>query len=117
MKSYTDLVDDAKLRITEISVQDALKEHAAGTSVFLDIRDTQEVNLGKIPGAMHISRGTLESKIEAVVPPNARVVLYCPSGNRSALAADTLREMGYANVVSLAGGFRGWAESGGEIDE
>src|SRR5476651_1569059 len=116
MKSYTDMVTDAKSRIAQISAKEALAEHASGKSIFLDVRDIQEVNLGKIPGAMHISRGTLESKIEAVIPRDARVVLYCPSGNRSALAADALRNMGYTNVVSLAGGFSGWAEAGGDID-
>jgi rhodanese-related sulfurtransferase len=116
MKSYTDMVTDAKSRISEISAKEALAEHAAGKSTFLDVRDIQEVNLGKIPGALHISRGTLESKIEAVVPRDARVVLYCPSGNRSALAADALRAMGYTNVVSMAGGFSGWADAGGDID-
>jgi rhodanese-related sulfurtransferase len=54
--------------------------------------------------------------VEAAVPRDARVVVYCSSGNRSALAADQMREMGYTNVASLAGGFRAWAESGGEID-
>ena len=116
MKTGTDLINEAKSRISEISAADALREHDAGKTVFLDVRDLQEVNLGKIPGAVHISRGTMETKIEAAVPRDARVVVYCASGNRSALAADSLRQMGYANVASLAGGFRAWAESGGEID-
>lgn len=116
MKSGTDLINEAKSRIKEISAADAIRERSAGKAVFLDVRDLQEVNLGKIPGAVHISRGTLETKVEAAVPRDARVVIYCASGNRSALAADALAQMGYADVVSLAGGFRAWAESGGEID-
>jgi rhodanese-related sulfurtransferase len=116
MKSGTDLIHEAKSRITEISARDALREHTSGSATFVDVRDLQEVNLGRIPGAVHISRGTLETKVEAAVPRDARVVVYCASGNRSALAANTLREMGYTNVTSLAGGFRAWAESGGEID-
>jgi rhodanese-related sulfurtransferase len=116
MKSGTDLINEAKSRITEISAGDALQEHESGKATFLDVRDLQEVNLGRIPGAVHISRGTLETKVEAAVPRDARVVVYCSSGNRSALAADQMREMGYTNVASLAGGFRAWAESGGEID-
>ena len=116
MKSGTDLINEAKSRIKEISAPDAMREQGAGNTVFLDVRDLQEVNLGKIPGAVHISRGTLETKVEAAVPRDARVVIYCASGNRSALAADALAQMGYANVASLAGGFRAWAESGGEID-
>lgn len=82
----------------------------------LDVRDLNEVNLGKIPGTLHISRGNLESKVEAQIPRDANVVIYCASGNRSAFAAETMASMGYAHVASMAGGFRAWAEAGGDID-
>jgi sulfur-carrier protein adenylyltransferase/sulfurtransferase len=116
MKSGTDLINESKARIRQINTAEALALHAKGGVTFLDVRDQQEVNLGKIPNAVHISRGNLETKIEAVVPRNAEVVIYCASGNRSAFAADTMQQMGYTSVCSLAGGFRGWAEAGGEID-
>ena len=116
MKSGTDLINEAKGRIQQVNVAEALALHARGGVTFLDVRDLQEVNLGKIPGAMHISRGNLETRIEAVVPRDAEVVIYCASGNRSAFAAETMQQMGYANVCSLAGGFRGWAEAGGDVD-
>ncbi len=116
MKSGTDLINDPKASITEVSAADALAARTSGGVTFLDVRDQQEVNLGKIPGAVHISRGTMETKIEAAVPRDADVILYCASGNRSALAARTLRDMGYGKVRSLAGGFRAWAEAGGDID-
>lgn len=116
MKSGTDLINEAKSRIKEVSAADALRLQAAGGTTFLDVRDQQEVNLGTIPGAVHISRGTLETKIEAVIPRDAQVVVYCASGNRSALVADTMRQMGYTNASSLAGGFRAWAEAGGDVD-
>jgi rhodanese-related sulfurtransferase len=116
MKSGTDLINEAKSRIRQVDAAEALALHARGGVTFLDVRDQPEVNLGKIPGAIHISRGNLETKIEAVVPREAEVVIYCASGNRSAFAADTLQQMGYTHVCSLAGGFRGWAEAGGEID-
>lgn len=116
MKSGTDLISEAKTRIKELSAAEALPMLGDGKTVFLDVRDQQEVNLGKIPNAVHISRGTLETKIEAAVPRDAQVVIYCASGNRSALVADTMQQMGYAHVRSLAGGFRAWAEAGGEID-
>jgi rhodanese-related sulfurtransferase len=116
MKSGTDLIDEAKSRIRQVNVSQALELYERGGATFLDVRDQQEVNLGKIPGAVHISRGTLETNIEAVVPRDARVVVYCASGNRSAFAADTMQQMGYADVCSLAGGIRGWAEAGGDID-
>ena len=116
MKSGTDLINEAKARIRQIDTAESLTLHARGAAIFLDVRDLQEVNLGKIAGATHISRGNLETKIEAQVPRDAQVVIYCASGNRSAFAADVMQQMGYQNVCSLAGGFRGWAEAGGEID-
>lgn len=116
MKSGTDLINEAKARIPEMDAAEALRRQASGGATFLDVRDQQEVNLGRIPGAVHISRGTLETKVEAAIPRDANVILYCASGNRSALAADTMRQMGYDNVHSLAGGFRAWAEAGGDVD-
>jgi rhodanese-related sulfurtransferase len=116
MTSGTDLIAEAKRRIREVNATEALAMHAKGGTTFLDVRELQEVNLGKIPGALHISRGSLETKVEAAIPRDANLVIYCASGNRSALAADTLQQMGYRTVSSLAGGFRGWAEAGGEID-
>jgi rhodanese-related sulfurtransferase len=74
------------------------------------------VNLGKIPGAVHISRGNIETKIEAIVPRDAHVVVYCASGNRSAFVAVTMKEMGYKDVASMATGIRGWMEAGGDVD-
>ena len=116
MKSGTDLINEAKSRIREMSATDALAAHGRGDTTFLDVRDLQEVNLGRIPGAVHISRGNLENKVEAILPRGTPLVVYCGGGSRSALAADTLRQMGYTTVSSLAGGFRDWAEAGGEID-
>jgi rhodanese-related sulfurtransferase len=116
MKSGKDLVDEAKARIQEMLPKDALAAHERGQATFLDVRELQEVNLGRIPGAVHISRGNLENKVEAILPRETPLVVYCGGGSRSALAADTLRQMGYSDVRSLAGGFRGWAEAGGDID-
>jgi rhodanese-related sulfurtransferase len=116
MKSGTDLVNEAKKRIREVTPAEALATHEQGKATFLDVRDLQEVNLGRIPGAVHVSRGNLENKVEAILPRDTPLVVYCGGGSRSALAADTLRQMGYENVSSLAGGFRGWAEAGGDID-
>lgn len=116
MKSGTDLINESKARIKQVDAAQAQALHEKGGVIFLDVRDQPEVNLGRIPGAVHISRGNLETKVEAVVPRDAEVVIYCASGNRSALAADMMQQLGYTNVASLAGGIRGWAESGGEID-
>ncbi len=118
MKSYSDLVNDARTRIPEVTVADVRVLREVGKPVvLLDVRDQAEVNLGMIPGALHISRGTLEGKIERAVSRDAKIVLYCSSGNRSLLAGDMLREMGYGDVSSLAGGIRAWVEQGGDLDE
>jgi rhodanese-related sulfurtransferase len=117
MKSYADLVNDARSRVPEVTVAELRAMQDRGTPVVVvDVRDQSEANLGVIPGAMHISRGTLEGKIERAVSRDAKVVLYCSSGNRSLLAGDVLREMGYRDVSSLAGGIRAWVEQGGDLD-
>jgi rhodanese-related sulfurtransferase len=117
MKSGRELIDDARARITEVTAADALAMRTRGERVvFLDCRDLPEVNLGKIPGAVHISRGNIETKVEAILPRDAHVVIYCASGNRSAFVADTMQQMGYTNVASMAGGIRAWAELGGDIE-
>ncbi len=115
-KTGTDLINDAKARITEMSPKDAIAT-ANDQAVFLDVREPNEWNLGHVPGALHIPRGQLEGKVEAMIDRAQPVIIYCASGNRSALAADTLQQMGYANVVSMRDGFKGWVEAGGEIDD
>ena len=116
-KSGTDLINEAKTRIREISPRDvkSLQERKE-KAVYLDVREPNEWNLGHIPGAVHIPRGTLETKVEQAIPRDARVVIYCAGGNRSALAADTLQQMGYANVESMAGGWRDWVAEGGAVE-
>src|SRR5215208_6113950 len=87
MKSGKDLVNEAKERIHEVDPKEALAAHEHGGATFLDVRDLQEVNLGRIPGAVHISRGSLENKVEAIVPRDTPLVLYCGGGSRSSRAA------------------------------
>lgn len=117
MKTAADLIAEAKARIREVTPKDVREMQDRGEKlVLLDVRDQNEVNLGRIPGAVHISRGTLETKVEAAIPRDANVVIYCASGNRSAFAAVTMLEMGYTRVASMAGGIRDWAMSGGDVD-
>jgi rhodanese-related sulfurtransferase len=117
MMTAQDLIDRARAAIREVDAADVVARCAAGESVvLLDVRDRHEVNLTTIPGAVHLSRGTMEGRIEAMVPRTACVVIVCASGNRSALAAVTLQQMGYADVASLRGGIRAWVEAGGEIE-
>lgn len=117
-KTGVDLVTEAKSRITEIS-QTAARELLASNpgALILDVREAHEYRLGHLPGALHVPRGTIEGNVEGIVPRDAQVVVYCAGGSRSALATDTLRQMGYEGVVSLQGGFRDWVMSGGEIEE
>ena len=113
-----DLVAEAKEQIREVSPENVLAMQANNESVvYLDVREPNEWNLGRIPKAVHLPRGNLESKIEALVDRSQRVVIYCARGNRSALAALTLQQMGYENVASMARGFGGWVDIGGEIEE
>ena len=117
MKTAKDLYRESRARVRQIDAKEALRLHAEGRAKFVDVRDLNEVNLGMIPGAIHLDRGRIESKVEAAIPRDATVVLYCADGNRSALAAETLEQMGYTDVVSLDSGFRGWVEAGGDIQE
>ena len=116
MKTGQELIDEAKAKITQLSVAEAQARHGATGVVFLDCREPNEYNLGRIPGAVFIPRGQLETNIEARVPRDQDVIIYCASGNRSAFAAVTLAEMGYGTVASMAGGFREWALSGHPVE-
>jgi molybdopterin/thiamine biosynthesis adenylyltransferase/rhodanese-related sulfurtransferase len=104
-----------KQQIVETTV-DRIK--ATPPEVLIDVRELDEHNDGYIPGSIYIPRGKLELRIEDVVPQReATIVLYCAGGNRSALAAKTLGELGYRNVSSLAGGFTAWTQSGGAVEK
>lgn len=116
MKTYQQLLADVKGRVKEIGVKEAMPLRARSNVVFLDVRDPHEYNLGKIPGAITISRGNLEKNVETLVPREKKVVVYCASGNRSAFAADVMSVMGYSDVTSLREGFSGWVSEGGEVE-
>ena len=118
MKTAQQLIAEAKAASTEVTAQEVQGALARGESLTLiDIREQNEWAMGHAAPAQYIGRGVLESQIEARVPRDANVVLMCQSGNRSALAARTLLEMGYTQVASMAGGFRDWVASGGEVSE
>ena len=116
-KSGTDLIEDAKKRIKEVTPAESmqLREHDPSI-VFLDVREPNEWNLGRIPGAVFIARGNLESRVEATIPRERKIIIYCARGNRSALAADTLQQMGYEDVASMSAGFGGWIDSSGPVE-
>jgi molybdopterin/thiamine biosynthesis adenylyltransferase/rhodanese-related sulfurtransferase len=110
MPSYRELLQRVKGEIEEIGPAEARDLNGA---VLVDVRERDEWDEGHIPGAIHVPRGHLESRIESVAPDRAkRVVIYCAAGNRSAFAAKTLEELGYEDVASLAGGFTDWKRNG-----
>jgi len=110
---FEKLVAEAKKSITEISPQDAAAKLNSDEAVIVDVRDKDEWDEGHIPGALHMSRGTIELDIEEKVPdPNAMIICHCGGGGRSALAAESLQKMGYKNVRSMAGGFKAWKAAG-----
>ena len=118
-KTGQDLIDDAKQQIEEVTPEQVRAMQARQDAVvYLDVRERNEWNLGRLPRAVHLPRGNLETKVEGLIPDrNQRVVIYCARGNRSALAALTMKQMGYENVASMSRGFLGWADISGEIEE
>jgi rhodanese-related sulfurtransferase len=111
---FLKLVDDAKTRIKETNVPEVKKRlDASENMILVDTREDSEWARGHIPGAIHLSKGIIERDIEKTIPDrSAPIVLYCGGGFRSALAADNLQKMGYKNVLSMDGGWRGWTEAG-----
>jgi molybdopterin/thiamine biosynthesis adenylyltransferase/rhodanese-related sulfurtransferase len=113
MASYRDLLRQVKAEIEEIDAAATRARLDDGDVALVDVREPAEWSQGHIPGAVHVPRGNLESRIESAVSDRSRpVVLYCASGSRSAFAARTLLELGYEDVASLAGGFLDWKRNG-----
>ncbi|MDD2759186.1 MAG: rhodanese-like domain-containing protein [Methylomonas sp.] len=112
--SAQDMVANAKQQIKEIDT--AAANSQLGGSLILDVREPAEFAAGHLPGAVNIPRGVLEFKIDSHPDfqgkHQADIVVYCQTGGRSALATLALNQLGYQNAVSMAGGFKAWAESG-----
>ena len=108
------IVSDAKSRVRETNVPEIKQRLDRGDKFHLvDVREESEFARGHLPRAKHLSKGIIERDIENAVPDkSAEIVLYCGGGFRSALAADNLQKMGYKNVLSMDGGWRGWTEAG-----
>jgi rhodanese-related sulfurtransferase len=108
------LVNDAKSRIREVTVNETRERMAANKDArLIDVREDNEWQAAHAAGAAHLGKGIIERDIEAAVPDKAtEVILYCGGGFRSALAADVLQQMGYTNVFSMAGGWKAWKDSG-----
>jgi rhodanese-related sulfurtransferase len=116
--AFLKLVQDAKSRIKECTVDDVRRRVAAGEKFLLvDVREESEYTAGHAAGAVHVSKGIIERDIETRVPDKATpMVLYCGGGFRSALVADNLQKMGYLNVISMDGGWRAWVGSGMAVE-
>jgi molybdopterin/thiamine biosynthesis adenylyltransferase/rhodanese-related sulfurtransferase len=113
MPNYRELLQQVRSEISEIDAGEARDRIESGEPVIVDVREQDEWDEGHIPGAVHVPRGHLESRIERLAPDTTRpVVVYCSAGNRSAFAAKTMTELGYEDVVSLAGGFTDWKRNG-----
>lgn len=115
---FLQLVQDAKKRVQETDVATIAARRARGDDFHLvDVREESEWSRGRLPGAIHLSKGIIERDIEKRIPDHdAPIVLYCGGGFRSALAADNLQRMGYTNVISMDGGYSGWLEAGQPIE-
>ena len=116
------LCEEARARVRELTAEELLSRQADARSSgqplhLLDVREDHEWQAGRIPGARHLGRGILERDIEGAISDlDAPIVLYCGGGYRSALAADSLQRMGYRQVYSLAGGYRGWKDAGRPLE-
>ena len=114
MKTAHDLVAAAKTRIQEVPIEQA-EQAIRQADVLIDVREADEFAAGHLPGAIHAPRGVLEFKLSsnpALASRDLKVLLYCKSGGRAALAACTMQDMGYLNVQSIAGGFEAWVAAG-----
>lgn len=117
-QKFLDIVNDARSRVTECTIADVKQKLDAGEDfTLIDVREESEFAKAHIPGAVHIGKGVIERDIETKIPdPKTPLILYCGGGYRSALAADNIQKMGYTNVISMDGGFRGWKEAGHETE-
>ncbi len=117
-EKFQKLADDAKAQIEEISMEELTSLMQAENPpllppLLIDVREESEWHLSHLEEAIHLSRGVIEIKIEAIAPdPNIPIICYCGGGNRSALVAESLQKMGYTNVKSLIGGFKAWQKAG-----
>ncbi len=113
---FLKLVEDAKSRVREVSVEEARSRLEKGRAKLIDVREESEWAAGHARGAQHLGKGVIERDIEKQIPDkSAEIILYCGGGFRSALSADALQRMGYTNVASMDGGWRAWQKSGAPV--
>ena len=117
-EGFLKIVNDAKTRIKEVTVEDTKARLSQNPDArLIDVREDNEWQAAHAAGAVHLGKGIIERDIEEKVPnKSTELILYCGGGFRSALAADVLQQMGYTNVFSMAGGWKAWKESGAPIE-
>jgi rhodanese-related sulfurtransferase len=117
--AFLKIVEDAKSRIQEADFRDIKRRLDTRDKITLvDVREESEWAQGHLPGAVHLGKGVIERDVEQAFPDkDAPLVLYCGGGYRSALAADNLQKMGYTNVISMDGGWRGWTDAGFPVEK
>jgi rhodanese-related sulfurtransferase len=117
-EGFLKLVDDAKTRVRELSVEETRERLAANPGAkLIDVREDNEWQQGHAAGARHMGRGVIERDIEHEIPDkDAELILYCGGGFRSALACDNLQRMGYRNVFSMSGGWKAWKDAGAPVE-
>jgi rhodanese-related sulfurtransferase len=117
--AFLKIVEDAKSRVKEADFRDIKRRIDAREKLTLvDVREDSEWAHGHLPGAVHLGKGIIERDVEGTFPDkDVPLVLYCGGGFRSALAADNLQKMGYTNVISMDGGWRGWTEAGFPVEK
>ena len=115
--AFLKLVDDAKSRVREVDVDETRRKLERGEATLIDVREESEWAAGHARGAQHLGKGVIERDIETRIPDrSAEIILYCGGGFRAALSADNLQKMGYANVASMAGGWRAWQAAGAPVE-
>ena len=115
---FVKLVEDAKTRIREMTIEEYQRRVDGGDLlVLVDVREDHEWARGHLPGAVHMGRGILERDVERNFDKTTPLVLQCGGGFRSALAADNLQKMGYTDVISLDGGWRAWTTAGLPVEK
>lgn len=115
-EEFLEVVNDARHRIRERTVDEARKRLETGATL-IDVREDNEFEAGHAVGAVHMGRGIIERDIVQTFPEkDTELILYCGGGYRSALATDMLQKMGYTNVWSMAGGWKAWKNEGGPIE-
>jgi rhodanese-related sulfurtransferase len=114
---FLKLVNEAKSRVKEVNIEQYKAMPREG-HILIDVREDNEWSAGHAAGAVHLSKGTIERDVETQIPDKSTtLVLYCGGGFRSALAGDALQQMGYKNVISLDGGWRGWNQAGLPVEK